>query len=261
MPSEMECSCPVTLPLEQPGISVVIPAYNEEFRLPRLLSSVHSSFEALALQDYELIVCDNNSTDGTATVAEAAAARVVFEGHNQIARARNAAAAVATGGWLIFIDADSQMTPGLLRQTLKQMSTGQCCGGGALVGMDPAKTPLPMRMGLQLWNIISRVCGWAAGSYIFCQRKAWKAIGGFDEKYYASEEIDFSRRLKKWGRKQKLRFVIITNEAVLTSSRKAKQFSAWQMLYQVMLCSLPGSLQRRDRCKFWYQRPPEQNRE
>lgn len=150
--------------------SVLVPAYNEAIRLPRLLASIHRSFAELALHDYELIVCDNNSTDQTTAEAKAGGARVVFEAHNQIARARNVAASEATGDWLVFIDADSQMTPGLLHETLALIRSGQCCGGGALVAMDPEKTPFPIRMGLRIWNAVSGNCGWAAGSYIFCRR-------------------------------------------------------------------------------------------
>ena len=60
----------------------------------------------------ELIVCDNNSSDATPAIAAAAGARVVFEPVNQIGRARNAAAAAATGDWLVFVDADSHPTAG-----------------------------------------------------------------------------------------------------------------------------------------------------
>ena len=62
----------------------------------------------------ELIVCDNNSTDRTAEIARNAGARVVFEPVNQIARARNRGAAAATGDWLIFVDADSHPSAGLV---------------------------------------------------------------------------------------------------------------------------------------------------
>ncbi|MEK6246435.1 MAG: glycosyltransferase family A protein, partial [Pseudomonadota bacterium] len=64
---------------------------------------------------WELIVCDNNSTDDTAGIARAAGARVVFEPHNQISRARNRGAAGAAGEWLVFVDADSSPSPGLFR--------------------------------------------------------------------------------------------------------------------------------------------------
>lgn len=241
----------------KPFVSILVPAYNEETELPLLLTSIRSSFEALGRMDYEVIVCDNDSQDATAQVAEAAGARVVFEAHNQIARARNAAAAHAMGQWLIFIDADSQMTPGLLRQTLERMNLDRCVGGGALVAMDPARTPLGMRIALGLWNTVSRLFHWAAGSYLFCQRRAWDEVNGFDERYYASEEIAFSRSLKRWGRKRELRFVILTQVAVPTSPRKAELFSLWEMTAQVLVCCVPGSLRRRDRCGFWYRREPQ----
>jgi glycosyltransferase involved in cell wall biosynthesis len=237
-------------------ISVLVPAYNEEALLGELIASVRESFRKVGREDYELIVCDNNSTDGTARVAAAAGAEVVFESHNQIARARNAAAAAANGRWLIFIDADSRLTPALLRRTLENLDSGRICGGGARVAMDPTETPAAMRIGLACWNLASVFFGWAAGSYVYCLQTAWEETGGFDERYYAGEEIGFSRRLKRWGRRQGMRFAVISDQAVETSPRKADHFTIGQMIRQVMVCCLPGSLRRRDRCRFWYSRPP-----
>ncbi len=237
-------------------ISVLVPAYNEETLLGKMLSSVRESFRAIGREDYQLIVCDNNSTDGTASAAAAAGARVVFEPHNQIARARNAAAVAATGKWLIFIDADSRLNPRLLRRTLENLESGRICGGGARVAMPSAAAPVAMRAGLAFWNAVSVLCGWAAGSYVYCLRSAWEETGGFDERYYAGEEISFSRRLKKWGRRRGMTFAVISDEALETSARKADHFTLGQMIRQVVVCCLPGSLRRRDRCSFWYSRPP-----
>src|SRR5436189_280616 len=88
-----------------PKVSVLIPAYNEEAFLARVIESVHHSFAATPDHSYEIIVCDNASTDKTAEIAAAHGARVVFEPHNQIAKARNTAAKAARGTWLIFLDA------------------------------------------------------------------------------------------------------------------------------------------------------------
>ena len=66
-------------------LSVVVPAYNEERLLPATLANLRNLLPAAS----ELIVCDNNSTDGTAQIARAFGAVVVFEPVNQIARARN----------------------------------------------------------------------------------------------------------------------------------------------------------------------------
>ncbi len=238
----------------QVNISVLVPAYNEELLIGEALGSVRDSFAAAGRSDYETVVCDNDSSDATAERAREFGARVVFEEHNQIARARNAAARAARGKWLIFIDADSRLTPGLLRRTLENLESGKICGGGARVEMEE---PLDraMKAGLGFWNTVSRWFRIAPGSYVYCARAAWEETGGFDERYYAGEEIAFSRSLKKWGRRRGLGFEIINDCALLTSSRKAEQFSLGQMLGQVLVCCIPGSLRRRDRCGFWYTRP------
>ena len=89
-------------------LSVVVPAFNEERLLAGSLAAIRDALRAFeeAGWDTELIVCDNNSTDRTAEIARDAGAAVVFEPVNQIARARNAGAAHATGEWLLFVDAD-----------------------------------------------------------------------------------------------------------------------------------------------------------
>ena len=89
-----------------PSISVLIPAFNEEALIAKTIESVQKSFAEVGHERFEIIVCDNNSTDRTADVARAKGARVVFEPHNQIARARNTAARHAIHEWLIFLDAD-----------------------------------------------------------------------------------------------------------------------------------------------------------
>ena len=87
--------------------SVIIPAYNEEVLLPATLASVRESMLAIPELVGETIVTDNNSSDRTADIATAAGARVVYEEHQQIARARNAGAQIARGRYFIFLDADT----------------------------------------------------------------------------------------------------------------------------------------------------------
>ena len=100
-----------------PVVSVVIPAFNEEKGLPSCVQRIREACNASSdiADAYEIIVCDNNSTDATAAVAEACGCRVVFEPINQISRARNRGATVATGEWLLFVDADSWPSPELIR--------------------------------------------------------------------------------------------------------------------------------------------------
>ena len=97
-------------------ISVAIPAFNEEKLLPQTLAAVEKAQTAFTERGWEteVVVCDNNSTDATAKLAEAAGARVVFEPVNQISRARNADGNAARGDWIVFLDADSTPCPALM---------------------------------------------------------------------------------------------------------------------------------------------------
>ena len=53
-------------------VSVLIPAYNEEQFIAGSLDSVRRSFSGIRQSSYEIVVCDNNSTVGTAEIARAA---------------------------------------------------------------------------------------------------------------------------------------------------------------------------------------------
>lgn len=238
--------------------SVIIPAYNEEKLLPRTIASVRESFAAVGSPEYEIIVCDNNSTDATTRVAEAAGARVVFEPHNQIARARNAGAERSRGEWLIFLDADTVLNPKLLALTVRATEAGGLCGGGTLVEFDRGRIGwFPERL-TRFWNWISKTLHLAAGSYVFCLRAAWEAVGGFDQAIYAGEEIYFSLAVKRWGKSRRLRFRVLTDAPIATSARKLDWFSPWQIGWQILRLMVPRGKRHREACEMWYQRPPGQ---
>lgn len=234
-------------------VGFLIPAFNEEQLVGRAVASVRQAAEACGLQDYETVVCDNASTDGTADAAREAGARVIHEPHRQIARSRNAAASASPARWLVWMDADAVMSAAVLRATLAALASGRVCGGGARIELEGAGERWPARHVVGAWNWVSRSFGIAAGSYFFSLREGWVDTGGFDERVYAGEELGFARALRRWGRSRGLAFQIL-REAVPSSGRKIDQFTAWQVVRQVAVCAWPGNLGRRDRCGFWYER-------
>lgn len=236
-------------------ISVLIPAFNEAAFIAATIESVHRSFAEVGQASYEIVVCDNNSTDATAAIAGQNGARIVFESHNQIARARNAAARAAQGEWLIFLDADTKLNAGLLRATLDVIQSGTVGGGGAVVRMDAVRISAGIRALLATWNRISVTFRLAAGAYVYCRRDAWTDTKGFDEDVYVSEEIWFSRRLKAWCRERHLRFQIITTASVVTSARKLEWYTPMQILKQLAICCWPRAIKHRRYCGHWYTRP------
>ncbi|MGH9411911.1 MAG: glycosyltransferase, partial [Vicinamibacterales bacterium] len=102
----------------------------------------------------------------------------------------------------------------------------------------------PRAMRVVSW--VMRRCRWAAGCFVFARRDAFERVGGFDERYFASEEIHLSRALKRQGR-----FVIL-REAVVTSNRKARLLTPWQIAAQFARAAWPPTLKNRERLPMWY---------
>ena len=97
-----------------PKFSVVIPAFNAAATLKRAIESVR----AQSWPAHEIIVVDDGSSDDTAALARqyGDAVRFIQQTNQGVSVARNAGAAVATGDWLTFLDADDWYAPSRLER-------------------------------------------------------------------------------------------------------------------------------------------------
>lgn len=233
-----------------PRLSIVIPARNEEFELGATLDSVREAAEALD-QPWECIVVNDGSTDRTAEIAFEKGARVVDVELHNIGAVRNAGAAAAHGERLIFLDADTRLPPETLAAAWQAMDGG-AVGGGAWVRFDVLKWHQWLLVTAFTWFWL-RLCGWAAGCFIFCTKEAFEAVAGFDETYFASEERFLSQALKQEGR-----FVIL-REHVVTSSRKARIYSMRDLLGLAFRTLIGGrkTLMQREGLEIFYDAPRE----
>ncbi|MDH3583755.1 MAG: glycosyltransferase [Phycisphaerae bacterium] len=226
-------------------ISIIIPAHNEQEHIG---GTVRAAMDAAAHLDrsWELIVADDDSSDRTAAIATEAGARVVPVRHRHIAAVRNAGAAAARGDRLVFLDADTHLPPDTLRAAISALAGG-AVGGGARVRFDiPVEGQV--RLALGLWNTLARLYRWAAGCFVFARRDIFEAVGGFDERFYASEEIHLSNQLKRHGPFRLL------DHHVVTSARKteAQNLQAhWSLLLRTVL-SRGRALQAREGLGHWY---------
>ena len=236
-------------------LSIITPAWNEEKLLPETLAAIRAaaadSFTKAKI-DWELIVCDNNSTDRTAAVAAKAGATVVFEPVNQIGRARNTGAAAAKGEWILFVDADSTPSPELFADLGGALLNPVILGGGSLLHM-----PLEQRgarNALAIWHWISTHCRYAAGSFLFVRTQAFREVGGFDTAFFAGEEIFLSKKLKKLAKQKGQQFVILTKHPMPTSPRKLQMHHPWHHLAWLLKTIVTGgrTLKRRESCDIWY---------
>ncbi len=226
-------------------ISFAIPAHNEQGLLPATIAAIHDAARQLAIE-YEILVADDASTDRTAAVARELGATVIPIEARQIAAARNAAARLARGGILIFVDADTCVTPGAVREAIAAIQRG-AVGGGAMVRFD-GRIPFWARCTLGVTIVLFRLLRYTGGCFLFCTRRAFDAAGGWDESLFASEEIEMARRLKRLGR-----FVIV-GAPVVTSGRKLRAYSGREILGIFLKLGLSprASVRSRDRLDIWY---------
>jgi len=228
-------------------LSFVIPAHDEAPRLPATLAALHAAARAGGL-DYEIVVVDDASTDGTGAVATAHGARVVRVEHRQIAATRNAGARAASGDVLVFVDADTHVPAATLAAALEALRAG-AAGGGARLRFD-AVLPWLQRLGVGAAVALVRALRIAPGCFVFCTRTAFDATGGFDEAWYAGEDVAMSRALARAGR-----FVLL-REHVITSARKLHTFSVAEHLRLGLRFLLRGRrvLRSREHLALWYER-------
>lgn len=97
---------------QQPTVSVVVPVYNAQTDLKECLDSISKQ----TLKNWEAILVDDGSTDGSAAILDAAAKkdprfRVIHKQNAGVSRARNDGIDAACGKYVMFIDADDLVQP------------------------------------------------------------------------------------------------------------------------------------------------------
>ncbi len=208
-----------------PRYSLVIPAYNEERLLGRLLDSV-----AVASASYgqpgaiEVIVADNVSTDATTKIAEAHGCRVVSVEKRVIGAVRNAGARVARGEILAFIDADSRVHARTFLEIDRALATGRVVGGATGVTMERWSMGIAVTYAAVV--PLLAVTGFDTG-VVFCRRRDFEAIGGYDESRLVAEDVIFLLALRRLGKSRGQRLARVTGAKALASTRKFDEFGDW----------------------------------
>jgi glycosyltransferase involved in cell wall biosynthesis len=192
-------------------ISFVIPAYNEERRLPQCLSAVERELSRTPC-DAEVIVVNNASTDRTGEVARAYAwVRVVDEPRKGLVRARNAGFMASTGELIANIDADTMPPEGWLATVLAEFSKdeGLAALSGPFVYHDLPPFHRALTHAFYLFGYFSHLANhkifrsgaMLQGGNFIVRRTHLEQAGGFDTSIeFYGEDTDVARRISKVGK-------------------------------------------------------------
>jgi glycosyltransferase involved in cell wall biosynthesis len=177
-----------------PAVSVIIPAYNAEAFVEEAVRSVF----AQTYRDFEIIVVDDGSTDGTPDVVRSleGSVRLIRQRNQGLPAARNAGAAAATGEWLAFLDADDIWLPDKLERQMRRAD-----GSVVLIYTDRynfgARGDLPEVQGLvtpllegEIFESLLYFGNFITASSVLIQRRVFNGLGGFYEKLKAAEDWD-----------------------------------------------------------------------
>lgn len=191
------------LPAPEPGrplVSVVTPVRDRE----GLIGDAIASVRAQTLTDWELLVVDDGSRDGTAAVvADAAAAdprvRLVAGTGEGVSRARNLGAAHATGSYVAWLDSDNTWTPDHLRSVVAALHAAGAEAGYSVVEASDAEGGVRYRAlgapdSATTLDLL-RVANHVDLNALVVRRDLLTAIGGFDETLRRTVDYDLVWRI------------------------------------------------------------------
>ncbi len=226
-----------------PRVSVVVVHWNT----PRMLAAALSSVRVGGVgTTCETIVVDNGSREDPARIAERFGARLVRNGWNRgYAAAANQGARLARGDYLLFLNSDATLRPGAIRAMIARMELDPSLAAVAPILIDRAgvrRSPAlrflgPFNHALALLGLrhrrfvrsAARPEGhgalWLLGAVLMVRRRAFWALGGFDEGFFFYEEDeDLGWRLTRRGYRTA---VVAEAEAVHRGGASLPPATAW----------------------------------
>ena len=180
-------------------VSIIIPVYNAENSLDRLLVSLLD--QDFHKDQYEIIAVDNNSSDTSATIISRYDVTYCFESQPSSYKARNKGAQQAKGNILAFIDSDVVADPGWLSAGIECLEHCDIAGGQIY----------PMKSGKKYFYLLDKVIlnpyrnlsckhkSKGITGVFFCKKVVFDGVGGFVDELISGGDTIFGLSAKKLG--------------------------------------------------------------
>jgi glycosyltransferase involved in cell wall biosynthesis len=185
--------------LPAPSVSVVLPTHQRRELVRRAVASVL----AQTYRDFELIVVDDGSTDGTREALEGVDERLRYrwQPNRGVSAARNAGLRLARGPIVAFLDSDDRWLPDHLAVLTDLLARhpkavlASTCRGFVVKGRE---RPSDARVA-DSWEAVFRASSAGFVPCLAVRRWALLAVGGFDQRLPAAVDTDLLRRLRCLG--------------------------------------------------------------
>lgn len=177
-------------------LSVVIPTWNEELWLPRLLRCLVGTDDI-----DEVIVVDNESEDATVCIANAHGCKVVSGGRP--GKARNIGARASRGDAIMFVDADVIVDSATIDSVMRHFANSKVVA--AHCRLEPIFPTPFIRLCYAIMDCYFSVVSYigfsqGVGSFLVVRKEAFFAVDGFRENVAVGEDADLYRRLASIGK-------------------------------------------------------------
>ena len=181
-----------------PTVTFIVPVRNDAARLGVCLKSIMANGAGGAR--VQIIVVDNESTDGSGDVARRAGATVLRSGASSVAELRNRAATQAPGEILAFVDADHEISSAWVTAALASFRVADVAAAGAL-----CLAPIDGTWVQRAYGLLRGIprghhdVEWLGSGNLAIRREVFQAVSGFDASLTACEDVDLCNRVRAAG--------------------------------------------------------------
>ena len=205
----------IVIIMNEPKVSVVIPAYNAEETIKQCIESVLKQ----TYKNIEIIVSDDGSSDNTARIAEEIGSKIVKSKNNLGAgNARNLGLKIASGEYIYFIDSDCVAEESCIENLLKGFETSESIGLVGGVCLKPPSTGNIINLAYDVAQRFKDIeknkkiyLPYLPGSNFLIKKKVIEKVGYFNVKFLRHQDFEYTTRARKFGFKILFQPVAITH--------------------------------------------------